>query len=156
MRIVLYSVIGLFLLIGVALLVLSVSSRKQPELGLIDGRLRSCPARPNCVCSETGYSGEAVDPLGYSIAHEAAWRTLRQAILATGGVIVREQGPYLHATYQTPVMRFIDDVELRLDQDLHVIHIRSASRVGHSDLGANRRRVARIRKAFDEQVRMRE
>ena len=53
---------------------------------------------------------------------------------------------YLHATFVTPIMRYKDDVELRLDDDR--IHIRSASRVGYSDLGANRQRVARLTVEF--------
>jgi len=49
-------------------------------------------------------------------------------------------------------MRYVDDVELRLDENKQLIHVRSASRVGHSDLGANRKRVARIRAAFGKQI----
>lgn len=148
MKLVLYSILMLGLLIGILFIALSICSRKQPELGLVDRRLRPCPTTPNCVCSEF-QSGQAyVEPLSYSIAHAEAWASVKQAIVATGGEIVTEQGPYLHARYMTPLMRFVDDVELRMDEDRHVIHIRSASRVGHSDLGANRRRAEVIRKYF--------
>lgn len=152
MKILLYTVIGVFLIIGVLFIALSISSRKQPELGLLDGQLRACPATPNCVCSEWPIEGAFVEPLSYSIAHDDAWRSIQQAIVATNGELVTEQGGYLHARFVTPIMRYVDDVELRIDEDKHLIHIRSASRVGHSDLGANRQRVSRIRAAFHKQT----
>lgn len=149
MKILLYSVIGMVLLIGLVLVALSVSSRKPPTLGLLNGQLRACPATPNCVCSEQQGEAGFVQPLTYTATAEDAWRRLKQAIVETGGVILSEPGGYLHARYTTPLMRFIDDVELRHDEQQHVIHIRSASRTGRSDFGANRKRVARIRTAFE-------
>ncbi|PZO25782.1 MAG: DUF1499 domain-containing protein, partial [Betaproteobacteria bacterium] len=40
---------------------------------------------------------------------------------------------------------FVDDVEFRIDQGSGLLHVRSASRVGYSDLDANRKRVEQIR-----------
>ena len=54
----------------------------------------------------------------------------------------------LTAEYRSLIFRFIDDVDFLLDEKEGVIHFRSASRVGYSDLGANRKRMERIRKAF--------
>ena len=152
MKIVIYTVIGIVLIIGIMLVVLSIASRKQPELGLLNGQLRPCPATPNCVCSEQQVEGAFVEPLVYTATADDAWRKVIQAVVETGGVVVTEQDGYLHAQYETPLMRYVDDVELRLDENKQLIHVRSASRVGHSDLGANRKRVARIRAAFDEQT----
>jgi len=151
-KILLYSVIGIFIIIGVMLVMLSIASRKQPELGLLYGQLRSCPATPNCVCSEQQVEGTFVEPLVYTTTADVAWGKIKYAIVETGGVILAEQEGYLHAVYETPLMRFVDDVELRLDENNQVIHVRSASRVGNSDLGANRKRVARLRAAFDKQT----
>ncbi|MDQ6965890.1 MAG: DUF1499 domain-containing protein, partial [Mariprofundaceae bacterium] len=53
---------------------------------------------------------------------------------------------YLHATFTSRLFRFVDDVELHRDAASGVVHIRSASRVGHSDFGVNRKRVEVIRK----------
>ena len=150
MKILFYTVIGIVLIIGTLFVVLSISSRKQPELGLLNGQLQPCPVTPNCVCSEQQIEETFVEPLSYSIALDDAWLRVKQAIIETGGIVLTEQNGYLHAQYMTPLMRYVDDVELRTDEDKHVIHIRSASRVGHSDLGANRKRVTRIRTAFDK------
>ncbi len=150
MKLLLYSVIGISVIIGLLLVVLSMSSRKQPELGLLNGQLRPCPATPNCVCSEQQVEGAFVEPLGYTSTADDAWRRIKQAVVETGGVVLIEQNGYLHARYETPLMRYVDDIELRLDENKQVIHVRSASRVGHSDLGANRKRVERIRATFDK------
>jgi uncharacterized protein (DUF1499 family) len=153
-KILLYSVIGIIVIIGLLLVGLSLSSRKQPELGLLNGQLRPCPATPNCVYSEQQVEGAFVEPLVYTTTTDVAWRKIIHTIVETGGVVLTEQEGYLHAVYETPLMRFVDDVELRLDENNQVIHVRSASRVGNSDLGANRKRVARIRAAFEKQTRL--
>jgi len=115
--------------------------------GIVDGRLAPCPSTPNCVCSDHG--GEAsVAPLGFTGNVDDAWRAARAAIEATGGIVIRADASYLHATYTTRVLRFVDDVELRLDAAARVIHVRSASRVGRYDFGVNEKRVTRIADAF--------
>lgn len=118
---------------------------------MLNGQLRPCPSTPNCVCSEQQVEGAFVEPFVYSTPADDAWRKIKHTIVETGGVVLTEQHNYLHARYETPLLRFIDDVELRLDENNRVIHIRSASRVGKSDLGANRKRVAGIRTAFNKQ-----
>ena len=150
MKLLLYTVIGILFIIGLLFVFLSLASRKQPELGLLDGQLRPCPATPNCVCSEWPVDGAFVEPMSYTTTAEEAWGRMKQAIIATGGEIVTGQDAYLHARFVTPLLRYVDDVELRLEADKRLIHIRSASRVGRSDLGANRQRVGRIRAAFDK------
>ena len=50
------------------------------------------------------------------------------------------------------MFRFVDDLECRLDAENRVIHVRSASRVGYSDLGVNRKRVERLRARFGQEV----
>jgi uncharacterized protein (DUF1499 family) len=62
-----------------------------------------------------------------------------------------EQGNYLHVEMRSLMFRFVDDVEFSLAASAGLIHVRSASRVGYSDFGVNRKRVERIRAAFDSQ-----
>lgn len=126
--------------------VLGTQSKQQPSLGLKDGKLAKCPNKPNCVCSEEGaISKSPIQPLPSTDKTK-----LKQAITETGGVIHQEQDNYIAATYTSQVFNFVDDVELRIDAAEGVTHIRSASRVGHSDLGANEKRVAAIREALKE------
>lgn len=127
---------------------LSLSSRKQPVTGLFNAQLRPCPDSPNCVCSEQADRPSYIEAFSYQGSDETAWQSARQAIINTGGELFAEQADYLHAIYITPLMRYRDDLELRLDRQHRLIHIRSASRVGHSDLGANRKRGEQIRSEF--------
>ncbi len=148
----LYLVIGLLVIVSAYFVYLSASSRKQPDLGLLNGQLRVCPATPNCVSSERQDTGAYVEPLMVSTAVDDGWITLwkdaKKTIVESGGNIVTEGDGYLHATFETMLLRYVDDVELRLDKNKRLIHMRSASRVGRSDMGANRVRVEKIRKVF--------
>ena len=68
-----------------------------------------------------------------------------------GTTIVTRDERYLHAEFRTPWLGFIDDIEFLVDTTRGVIHGRSASRRGYSDLGTNRARVEAIRAAFEEE-----
>ncbi len=147
--------LGTLLLILLALMLLaaaglSIASRWVEPAGLAQGRLAPCPPRPNCVCSESADEAHRIAPIRFNGDAAEAWQRLIASIEAMGGHIRKREDAYLHATFATPLMRYIDDVEARLDREASVIHLRSASRVGHSDLGANRKRVEMIRQRFAE------
>ena len=57
---------------------------------------------------------------------------------------------YLHAVFTSRLMRFKDDVELYIDVSAQQVHFRSASRIGYSDLGANRKRYEAFRKLYTQ------
>jgi uncharacterized protein (DUF1499 family) len=59
--------------------------------------------------------------------------------------VITESDNYLHAECESAVFGFVDDLELHLRSLEGVIAVRSASRLGYSDLGVNRRRVERLR-----------
>jgi uncharacterized protein (DUF1499 family) len=134
----------------VALFVLGYRSHSGEAPGLAGGRLQPCPDTPNCVGSEfESDAAHTIEPLVYP-ADQAARVVprLKAAIRELGGSIEAERGDYLAATFTSPVFRFVDDLELRIDRDRNTIHLRSASRVGRNDLGANRKRAERLKNAF--------
>lgn len=137
----LQAAVVLFLLLVGGGILLSMRSQTPPPLGPVDGHLRPCPDAPNCVCSQAPASDaqHAIAPLGH-----ASWQALRRAIEVAGGKIDRDDGRYLHATFTSRIFRFVDDVEVLRDAN-GMLQIRSASRVGRSDLGVNRKRVETIR-----------
>ena len=141
--------IGLLAVIVLAFAGLSAFSRGKPPTGLAgDGRLSPCPDSPNCVCSEADSLPSSIAPLAFTGSPDTARANLLRAIAASGGTVQTQDGDYISATYRTAVFRFIDDLECRIDTASKLIHVRSASRVGRSDLGVNRRRAARLRAAF--------
>lgn len=133
----------------VSMVLFSVLSRRPQGLGVLDGRLTACPATPNCVCSQDDRPDHAIEPLTFTDSPAAAWQRLEAAVAALPRTrIVERTDGYLHAEATSLLFRFVDDVEFLLDAEAKRIHVRSASRAGHSDLGVNRRRVEAIRAAF--------
>jgi len=107
-------------------------------------RLAPPPRSPNCVSSRA----KPTDRLHYiaPLAHTTLDR-IRSIVLAMPRTeVVEEDSEYLHVVFTTALFRFRDDVEFECDGE--VVHVRSASRVGYSDLGTNRRRVESIRRAL--------
>ncbi len=58
--------------------------------------------------------------------------------------VVSRTADYLHLTFRSLIFQFVDDVEFQIDLDSNLLHFRSASRWGYSDLGVNRRRMQQI------------
>lgn len=115
--------------------------------GVVDGRLAPCPVSPNCVSSFAEDPEHAIAPLDVKGNSSDAIRSkLKTALSKMSGVkIVEEDGNYLHAEARTRFLRFVDDLELLIDPERGLVQVRSASRIGVSDLGANRRRVEALR-----------
>jgi len=132
------------------LLVLGRMSRSGHPPGLAGGTLQKCPPSPNCVCSESDeHSGHFIEPLAPAhLKEDNALGRLKPIIVELGGRIEAETDSYLAATFASSVFGFVDDLEVRVDAQEGVIHMRSASRVGYSDLGVNRKRAEHIRSRF--------
>lgn len=137
-----YVLIGVIVLIvlGVgAFFYLGQKSQRGAAAGIVDGRLASCPSSPNCVSSEDDAPNDKkVDPLPAS-----SWTGLPAAITEMGGVVTRQDAAYIATEFTSGTFKFVDDMEFRLTDD--AVHVRSASRVGYSDRGVNRARVAALR-----------
>lgn len=127
---------------------MSCASQPPTSIGLQDGKLRHRPKKPNCVSSEHKSKTSWVEPLAFKGEPKAAWKKLKIAVTHIGGNIEKDDHPYLWATFRTKILRFVDDMEFRMDAKNKVIHIRSASRVGYSDMGVNRKRVKKLRTEF--------
>ncbi|MEI7823657.1 MAG: DUF1499 domain-containing protein [Chlorobiaceae bacterium] len=115
---------------------------------LVNGKLRPCAGTPNGVCSESDNPTARIDPFSFAGPADQAWAALQPVIVENGGVVRKAEKEYLWATFLIPVFGFVDDVEFRLSPQEGVIHVRSASRLGFSDLGVNRGRVEQLRTAF--------
>jgi uncharacterized protein (DUF1499 family) len=117
------------------------SGKRPSNLGVKDGKLASCPGTPNCVSSQSTKSQDKIAPL--PMTSMAQLRKVVEGMELTK--IIKETDNYLYAEFKSKLMGFVDDVEFYLDSKAKVIHVRSASRLGKSDLGANRKRVEEIR-----------
>lgn len=114
------------------------------------GSLCGCPSSPNCVSSQAADPLHQIEPLRFVGEWQLAKQRLLDVLASLPRVrIVKNEGPYIHATFTSLVCRFVDDVEFLFDPSGHQIEVRSLSRVGYSDLGANRQRVETLRRQFE-------
>jgi uncharacterized protein (DUF1499 family) len=128
---------------------LSCAGRRPEALGVHEGRLAPCPGSPNAVCSDAADAAHRVEPLVLAVAPAEAWGAAREAVAALPRTrLVTARDDYLHAECASRLLGFVDDLELHLRPEAGVIAVRSASRLGYSDLGVNRRRVETLRAAL--------
>ena len=145
LRIVFFGLLILALLgVGGVTLLVYMSRHGDAHGGLVEGRLQPCGVVPNCVCSEDWAAANYPPVLLEGRALEWAWSDFKAAVVAAGGEVKEDSDGYLWATFATPRLGFVDDFEARLDPggegQVPSIRLRSASRVGYSDFGTNRKR----------------
>ncbi|MEL7161022.1 MAG: DUF1499 domain-containing protein, partial [Bacteroidota bacterium] len=129
-----------------------LSQSVQPSPTIMPNELQPCPASPNCVSTQTDQADKKREPIAYSGSLAEAKAKLMKVIANLSRTkLQREEDNYLHYTFKTFPIPFTDDVEFVFDDAAKVIHYRSASRVGHSDLGVNSKRMAKVVTAFNEQ-----
>lgn len=146
LTVIIVAVVVLFFIMG-----LMSKSGKAP--GLIDGKLSQCPDKPNCVCSEHKTASHFIEALVIpeNITFDNV-PALKSAIQEMGGRVEVAGDNYIAAIFSSAMFGFIDDLEVRIDSMQKVIHIRSASRVGHSDMGVNRKRADLLKKMYSKKV----
>ncbi|MCK9418731.1 MAG: DUF1499 domain-containing protein [Nitrospirae bacterium] len=133
-------------IVMVSMLVIGCTGVRPVNLGTKEGKLALCPSSPNCVSSQSSDHEHAVEPLLFSGTTAGAHEALRNILLSMKrSRIITDTDSYVHAEFTSAIFRFVDDVEFLLDESTKVIHVRSASRLGKSDLGVNRKRVEDIR-----------
>lgn len=124
----------------------------EPEnLGVDDGKLSSCPSSPNCVVSQNADESHKIEPINYKGDRQTAKETLLKVLSVVPNTrVVEERENYIHTESESKIMGFVDDGEFYFPEDENVIHMRSAARLGESDLGVNRRRLEQIRLAIKD------
>jgi uncharacterized protein (DUF1499 family) len=128
---------------------LSCSGKRPPQLGVADGALGPCPTTPNCVSSDARDASHAVEAYRLALPPEEAWQRIRDEVVRLPRTTLIEYGiDYLHAECASALFGFVDDLELHLRPAANEVAVRSAARLGTSDLGVNRRRVERLRRAL--------
>ena len=148
MKFLLISLVVVLGFVVFGLLFLAYQSKSlTPTLGVLDGELTACSKPSNCVNS---MASSEIAPIDFQSSSESAWQQMQEALMRHGGTIEQKNEVYLWATFRTPLLGFVDDVEILMVAESQHFHIRSASRVGRSDFSANRNRVELIRLSFSE------
>ncbi len=134
-------------------LLLNACGAGAPTLrSTVTGQLAPCGG-PHCVNSQSNETDHAIAPFSYTgspvAAREKLTRVLRR-MASLGYSVVVSEGDYIHATYTTGTMKYVDDLEFVFSQaERGVIHVRSSSRIGYADFGANRKHVEEVRTAYN-------
>lgn len=124
----------------------SVAATPASDARSAPARLAACPSSPNCVSSTADDPDRRVAAFDIASLSASQYQAQLITVIESDGGLVRDiREGYLWATYTSSVFRFVDDIEWLIDSASGQYHVRSASRLGYSDLGANRKRVERLR-----------
>jgi uncharacterized protein (DUF1499 family) len=114
-----------------------------------DGKIRPCPDKRNCVCTQDPVEQHRIEPLRYDVTQDEARDKLLGVIRhMERSTLVQVDPDYIHAEFRSAVFEFVDDVEFLFDDSAKLIHFRSAARMGYYDFNVNRNRMEDIRKRF--------
>ncbi len=151
MKIILIILITALLLGLIYFFYLGYKSQNGTAPGLVNSKLKPCSNKPNCICTE--YPEDKphfTEAIKFSDEDTTILtQTIENAINNTGGTITDKQVDYISATYTSNIFRYVDDFEIRIDNKEKTIHIRSASRVGHSDMGTNLKRIEHFKQIIN-------
>lgn len=117
-----------------------------------NNELKPCPISPNCISSmENGYC--AVEPFRLYDATSIDTEKLANLIKNLDErIVVSYSENHIHAEISSKVFGFVDDLDLIIDKEKQLIHLRSASRSGFYDFGVNRKRIENLRKFLKKSV----
>ena len=142
-------ILGILITISSNLIFPAASWAATLSLGVEDGYLSPCPETYNCVVSQNADATHAIAPIAYHTDLVTARETLLKVLSVVPRTeVIQKDDNYIRAESQSRIFKFIDDLEFYFPSDEQVIHLRSAARVGESDLGVNRRRLEQIRLAM--------
>jgi uncharacterized protein (DUF1499 family) len=123
--------------------------------------LWAATAWPRLNVVQTGKTPEYPDlqDRTYSASPDRVGEALRQALSERPGwkVVGSGQGPggvALSAVHETPLLRFKDDVEVKIRRKggKTVVSVRSQSRLGGWDFGQNARNIRELLQALDDEL----
>ena len=151
----LITVLGLVILATLGLFyIFGVLSKSGKADGTLEDKLTSCPDSPNCVCSE--YKNDTkhyIEPIQLSNPlPNDPYNILKKTAESMGGKLQQEGSHYLAYTFTSTIFRYVDDFEIKIDPNTKTIHLRSASRIGYSDAGVNKKRTEQFKKLFTEKL----
>lgn len=146
----------IIVVLAVAFIVLNIilaKMAKQPtNLGVQNGQLTPCPGSPNCVTTQSNHPSSKMEAIAYEGTLADNMTKLKNVIEQFSKTnIISEKENYLHVTFGTPIFNYIDDVEFYFDDANKLLHFRSASRIGYSDMGVNKKRMQKVTARFAQQ-----
>ncbi|WP_434527694.1 DUF1499 domain-containing protein [Vibrio sp. K4] len=127
-------------LLSITLLGLTACS--QGVTTMTDRSQFPCGDKPNCVSTQDTREEYNLTP--FTLTESTNIDAIEQVALELPGAKTAvKEGNYLRIECTSKIMRFVDDLELKIEGDQLIV--RSESRVGYSDFGVNRKRAEQLR-----------
>ena len=144
-------VVVLFCFVLVLFFTRNFPPKKPASIGITAGSLALCGNKPNCVCSLDNRPNHMISPWNWASSEAIGIEKIEALVNSFPRTkVISKSGNYLHAEFRTLIFGYVDDVEFLVDVNAKKIHIRSASRLGYSDLGANRSRMEKLSNQFTQ------
>jgi len=141
---------GLATVLG-AVMLLYFQNITLPQLGVDDGQFKPLANQPNGVSTQSIDEAKRVAPIPFEGDRDEVMQQLEALISEVPGATIKQlSGHYLYAVFSSATFGFRDDVEIFVDEANSLIHFRSQSRAGYSDLGVNRKRYQSFAKYFNQ------
>ncbi|EGA67806.1 DUF1499 domain-containing protein [Vibrio brasiliensis] len=130
-----------------SLTLITLTACSQGVTTMTDRTSQPCGDKPNCVSTQDTREKHQLAP--FTLADNTTLDAIEAVALQLPGAktAVKEQG-YLRIECTSKIMRFVDDLELRVEGN--TLLVRSESRVGYSDFGVNRKRADMLRELLNE------
>lgn len=140
------------ILIMLIISIFIVRNNKIPSnIGMKNGMFSDLPTTPNAISTQTDVESKKIDVFIFKEDLEKSKLLILEILVNyEGAEIIIEKSNYIHIVFSTKKMKFKDDVEFYFDEENEVIHYRSASRVGCSDMGINLERYNIIRDKYNK------
>jgi uncharacterized protein (DUF1499 family) len=147
-------IISLIIIVFVILFILKLfiqNIKKPTHLGHVQSQLAAMPTKPNAVSSQTNNNDMRVEPLEYKSTTNETMKSIKSVLKVMGkNEVIKEENHYLYVVFTTGILHFHDDVEVLLDEQHKIVHFRSQSRAGYSDLGVNRKRYEAFKVLYNQ------
>ena len=141
-----------FVIVFTVFILFSCEGERPNDIGVKDGLFKSCPDKSNSVSTQCENPEHKMNALSYHVTQKSALHVIHNILKAIEDVtIIKKDSSYIHAEFETGV-GWVDDVEFYLNDTDKKIHFRSASRIGYSDFGTNKERMAEIRKKIRKKL----
>ncbi|MBD8015543.1 FAD-dependent oxidoreductase [Microbacterium sp. APC 3898] len=134
---------------GIGIANMAIKNNVKPKLGVENGRLKEMPSTPNAVSSQSSSKDKFVPAWPYNGTKSQAKKNLIGMLKGYEGVTIAQNDEnYVYAVAKSKTMRFKDDIEFYFNDADQRIEFRSASRIGYSDAGVNRKRYDEMKNRY--------
>lgn len=145
MKIMKFVLIFLAIVLIAALSMMMKNTKEPSDLGIKSGKLSELPNSPNGVSTQTSQEDKLVDVLKYKSDGEITRKEIKEVCIDFGNARLEDENDnYMRFVFTSGKMKYNDDVEFYFDDENEIVHYRSNSRVGYSDMGLNKERYLKI------------